>query len=544
MRADGQRPPDAEKQPNVLRPDDTGAEAFPYPEGGRSAEAQGVLQPENTGSMPQNEKTPPKYAARSFAQPRNAGASPKTAPDAPDPERDARMMRLALREADAAFALGEVPIGAVVARGDEVIAAAHNERETGRDATLHAECTAIRRACERLGGWRLPGCTLYVTLEPCPMCAGAAINARIGRVVYGAPDPKAGSVDSLVRLFDLPYNHLPALTGGVLEDECAARMTAFFEKLRAKRSVRRMKKIDMHAHIPPHPAAVRPNGTRFPTPDELRAMYDELGVDRGVAMALDSPLWSYDPITNFDNERVCRERPETAGWWFCTVDPRVLPSISEEQLGDYLAQYKARGARGIGELVAELPFDDPRCFVLFWQAERLGLPVTFHIGLTDAEYGLRDDPGLPRLERALQAFPGLTFVGHSQRFWSEISGDVTDAQRGGYPAGPVAPGGRVPELLRRYPNLHADLSAGSGFNAVSRDPDFGFAFLEEFQSQLHFACDICSADSQSAPFFGFSKYLDDAALQNRISDRTYRAVCRDNSLRLLGGQPAGAHAAE
>ena len=294
-----------------------------------------------------------------------------------------------------------------------------------------------------------------------------------------------------------------------------------------------MKKIDMHAHIPPHPPTLRPNGKRFASPEELRVMYDRLGVYRGVAMALDSPLWSCDPITNFDNERVCREHPETAGWWFCTVDPRVIPSLSEEQVGEYLRQYRERGARGIGELVAELPFDDPRCFALFRQAERLKLPVTFHIGLTDAEYGLRDEPGLPRLERALQAFPGLIFIGHSQRFWSELSGDVTDGERGLYPSGPVAPGGRVPELLRKYPNLHADLSAGSGFNAITRDPDFGYAFLEEFQGQLHFACDICSSADGDAPFLGLSAYLDEAVLSNRISDRAYRAICRDNSLKLL-----------
>lgn len=449
-----------------------------------------------------------------------------------DVERDERMMRLALQEADAAFRLGEVPIGAVVARGDEVIALAHNERETGRDATLHAECIAIRRACERLGGWRLPGCTLYVTLEPCPMCAGAAINARIERVVYGARDAKAGSVESLVRLYALPYNHIPGLTGGVLESECAARMTAFFERLRGKRSVKRMKKIDMHAHIPPYMPMTRPDGSRFPTADELRGIYDELGVDRGVTMGLNCPIHSCHPLTNYDGERVCQEHPETAGWWFCTIDPRIIPAISEEQLGFYLSQYKERGAKGIGEMVSEVAFDDPRAYALFRQAEKLSMPVTIHIGLCDNEYGLRDEPGLPKLERVLQDFPNLIIIGHSQRFWSEISGNVTDAERNIYPQGPVTPGGRVPELLRKYPNLRADLSAGSGFNAITRDPDFGYAFLEEFQNQLHFACDICELAPR--PFFAFSQYRDDAVLANRISDRAYRAICRDNSLKLLG----------
>lgn len=146
--------------------------------------------------------------------------------------RDERFMRAALEEAAAAAAIGEAPIGAVVVRGEEIIARAHNLRETDKNALSHAECLAIDAACRALGGWRLPGCELYVTLEPCPMCAGACINARIARVVYGARDPKAGSLDSLAALFDLPYNHRPALTSGVLADECAEVLRSFFRSLR------------------------------------------------------------------------------------------------------------------------------------------------------------------------------------------------------------------------------------------------------------------------------------------------------------------------
>lgn len=148
---------------------------------------------------------------------------------------DFELMGLALEEARKAAALGEVPVGAVVARRGEVVAAAHNTRETEKNALHHAELLAIDAACKKLGGWRLHRCDLYVTLEPCPMCAGALINSRMKTVYYGAPDPKAGSCGSLINLFALPYNHQPALVSGVLEQECADILRNFFRELRKKR---------------------------------------------------------------------------------------------------------------------------------------------------------------------------------------------------------------------------------------------------------------------------------------------------------------------
>lgn len=141
-------------------------------------------------------------------------------------------MRLALNEAEKALSLGEVPVGAVVVRGEELVSAAHNLRENGKNALLHAETAAISAACEKLGGWRLWECELYVTLEPCPMCAGAIINSRLRRVVYGARDPKAGCCGSVTDLFALPFNHRPAIEGGCLEADCAALLSAFFTGLR------------------------------------------------------------------------------------------------------------------------------------------------------------------------------------------------------------------------------------------------------------------------------------------------------------------------
>lgn len=141
----------------------------------------------------------------------------------------------ALKEAHAAYEAGEVPIGAVVVKGDEVVGRGHNRREYGKNALAHAEIEAIDQACRTLGGWRLWQCDIYVTLEPCPMCAGAIINSRIQTVYYGADDAKAGSCGSVVNLFELPYNHKPKVVRGVLREECASLLTSFFRELREKR---------------------------------------------------------------------------------------------------------------------------------------------------------------------------------------------------------------------------------------------------------------------------------------------------------------------
>ena len=144
-------------------------------------------------------------------------------------------MEKALALAKEAGDMGEVPVGAVIVRNGQIIATGKNGREINRNALSHAEIEAIDNACKTLGGWRLPGCELYVTLEPCPMCAGAIINSRIERVYFGAYDKKAGSVRSLVQLFDIPYNHKPEVTGGLMEEECAAVLSDFFRSLREKK---------------------------------------------------------------------------------------------------------------------------------------------------------------------------------------------------------------------------------------------------------------------------------------------------------------------
>ena len=146
---------------------------------------------------------------------------------------DREWMRLALAEARRAAELGEVPVGAVVVRGDELLGAGHNRREIEGDPLAHAELLALRQAAVRVAGWRLLGCTMYVTLEPCAMCAGALVNSRVERLVFGASDPKAGYCGSLG---DIPrdprLNHRLVVESGVLAEECGALLRAFFRRLR------------------------------------------------------------------------------------------------------------------------------------------------------------------------------------------------------------------------------------------------------------------------------------------------------------------------
>ena len=147
-------------------------------------------------------------------------------------EMDEHYMRIAIELAKKAAAEDEVPIGALIVRGDEIIASSSNLREHRKCATAHAEILAIEEACRTLGGWRLHGCTLYVTLEPCAMCAGASINARLDRVVYGAYDRRFGALGSLCNLADLPFNHALKVRAGVLEEECRALLSDYFKAKR------------------------------------------------------------------------------------------------------------------------------------------------------------------------------------------------------------------------------------------------------------------------------------------------------------------------
>ena len=151
-----------------------------------------------------------------------------------------RFMKAALSQAKLAAKKGEVPVGAVIVREGEIIARAYNTRETDKNALCHAEIKAIRKACKKLGGWRLTRCELYVTLEPCPMCAGAIVNSRIVSVYYGASDKKAGAFGTLFDMNTMGLNHKPEIIGGVMEKECAGLLSDFFSELRKRKKAEKI----------------------------------------------------------------------------------------------------------------------------------------------------------------------------------------------------------------------------------------------------------------------------------------------------------------
>lgn len=147
-----------------------------------------------------------------------------------------KFMKEALKQAQKAYDIGETPIGAVIVRDGKIIARGYNKRETKKNALLHAEIIAIDKACKKLGGWRLPGCDMYVTLEPCPMCSGAIINSRIENVYFGAYDKKSGCASSNINLFEKGlFNHNVNIVGGIMEEECATMLSSFFKELRKQK---------------------------------------------------------------------------------------------------------------------------------------------------------------------------------------------------------------------------------------------------------------------------------------------------------------------
>lgn len=172
---------------------------------------------------------------------------------------DERFMREAIRQAKKAAALGEVPVGCVIVKDGRIVARGYNRRETDRNALAHAELRAIDRACKRLGGWRLWECELFVTLEPCLMCAGAIINARLRRVVYGAADDKTGALGGRFAVQQAAGQYQPEIAGGVCGGECAALLKTFFASLRERTKEKRASPAPAHARLAePHSGATEP----------------------------------------------------------------------------------------------------------------------------------------------------------------------------------------------------------------------------------------------------------------------------------------------
>ncbi len=288
--------------------------------------------------------------------------------------------------------------------------------------------------------------------------------------------------------------------------------------------------IDVHGHTRSTPGPTCDGKQVYTLPDDLIKRHDEVGIEKAILMPTVSPECGYARQTVEEILDICSRYPDRFVP-FCNLDPRAMTNSPDAPLGDILRHYRDKGCKGIGEVTANLPFSDLMVQNLFRHVQETGIPLTFHISTTiGGTYGLYDDPGLPQLERSLRKFPDLKFFAHSQAFWAEMAPLRTPADRDEYPNYPIAEEGVVPRLFRRYPNLHGDLSANSGCNALARDPDYAAKFLDEFQDRLMFGTDICTPGTPTPLVDLLLKYRE----EGRISEEIFQKVARENAVRLLG----------
>ena len=289
--------------------------------------------------------------------------------------------------------------------------------------------------------------------------------------------------------------------------------------------------IDIHVHAQRIPGPPNRQGKApLATPEQLLERYDELGIEKAILLPLVSPECSVATGSVQEIVDIARQWPDRFVP-FCSVDPRSCGNHDKAPLGEALEYWKSLGCKGVGEVVANMPILGGMVQNLLDCTEKAGLPLTFHIAAQEGGmYGLIDDPGLPGLERSIALHPGLKFFAHSQTFWAEMAPLETVADRYGYPRYPIKEEGAVPKMFRRYPNLYGDLSAGSGHNALARDPEYAVRFLEEFQDRLLFGTDICAPDTPT-PLVDFLTGLRD---EGKISAEVFEKVARGNAKRLLG----------
>lgn len=286
--------------------------------------------------------------------------------------------------------------------------------------------------------------------------------------------------------------------------------------------------IDIHAHAMRVPVPTKAGAPWLSTPEQMIACYDGLDIEKGVLLPVVSPecfyaVQSVDDVIDMAND-TGRFIP------FCNVDPRGVSNSTDADLGHVLRHWRDKGCKGIGEITANLPFLHPKMQNLFKHVQDVGFPLTFHVAAHfDGFYGIYDAPGLPQLERTLALFPDLKFFAHSQAFWAEMAELETVGERTGYPKHPITKEGAVPRLMRKYPNLYGDLSAGSGCNALARDEAYAVRFLDEFQDRLLFGLDVCAPPGK-APLVDLLKRFRESG---KISEEVLNKVTRENAVRLL-----------
>lgn len=296
--------------------------------------------------------------------------------------------------------------------------------------------------------------------------------------------------------------------------------------------------IDFHTHV--GDLRSKPEPPLEPvTWDGLIARLDDEGIDKAVLLPLfPSPENHIGPgaitVGGLDvREQVLEaERRRDRLIPFGNLDPRWMGNRPYADFGPMIAWFKEHHCLGIGEVTANMPCDDPRTVNMFRQAGAAGLPVLIHnVGFLPGTYGLQDDPGMPRLESLLRQAPDTIVLGHGQGFWAEMGAGITPEEKMRYPKGPITEEGALPRLLRTCPNLYGDISAGSGHNAITRDPEYGVRFLNEFQDKLVFGTDVCSGDpSGRMPHLGtLKRLLNEGAISQTVFDK----ITGGNARRLL-----------
>lgn len=298
-------------------------------------------------------------------------------------------------------------------------------------------------------------------------------------------------------------------------------------------NLKELKKIDIHAHTTAHPDLFPPyqDGKRYVSAEELIAYYEQLGIEKGVLLPLVAPEGMQTQMTTSDCKMLSDRYPERFVW-FCNVDPRASVNNETAPLDDMISFYKEKGAKGVGEVTARIWIDDKRVDNLFGCCEECQMPVILHISpdFERGAYGLVDDLGLYRLEKMLKKHPKLKILGHSAPFWAEISADITETTRFGYPEGKVTEG-RLAKLMRECENLCCDISAFSGHNALMRDSEYAASFMDEFCDRIYYGCDICVPGQTH--WFAFRDFLNNMLDTGMIRPEAYRKIVRENALKLL-----------
>lgn len=291
--------------------------------------------------------------------------------------------------------------------------------------------------------------------------------------------------------------------------------------------------IDAHAHVYADPQ-IRPSpeSTTFMSAEQQVELMDRMGIDMAVILMLNNLESAGEPQSMFEIQYICHKYP---GRFipFCCIDPRLENQpkpVTSKRFEFLLNQYKELGCKGLGELTAKVYWDSPASMCLFEACQKVGFPVTFHTTIEGSnDYGLIDELGFPRFEKVLKAFPNLVFLAHSQSWWAEISSDIKLEEKSGYPKGPVVPGGAVPRLMSKYPQIYGDLSANSGYNALARDPQHAYKFIDRFQDQLVFGLDYCSIENERK----LLQWLKAALAEGNISRQAYEKITCKNIARIL-----------